>query len=235
MALAVIVASLVMPSVVRGQTGGQDTNALMMKAQTAIDSKKWNEAITPLEQMIGADPTQWAPYQKLGFVQFALGRYNDAIRTYEKGIEVAQSMISVPATADAVKAGIGQMLAGEGNAYLKLRKDTEAITAWTRAAEISPNKSVAYFNICATLYNTGNMERAVVACEKASAIDPTRADTYFIIGSAKFSSGTLDSKTNAYRTPPGTIEALKKYLELAPAGPHAKDVKEMIDMIGGEK
>jgi len=31
--------------------------------------------------------------------------------------------------------------------------------------------------------------------------------------------------------PPGTAEALKKYLELAPAGPHAKDVKEMLDMI----
>jgi hypothetical protein len=32
--------------------------------------------------------------------------------------------------------------------------------------------------------------------------------------------------------PPGTVEALKKYLELAPNGAHAEDAKQMIDFVG---
>jgi hypothetical protein len=32
--------------------------------------------------------------------------------------------------------------------------------------------------------------------------------------------------------PPGTVEALKKYLELAPDGGHASDVKAMLEAAG---
>ena len=90
---------------------------------------------------------------------------------------------------------------------------------------------MAYFNICATQYNTGNMEGALTACDKVISIDPTKADAYFIKGSAMFSKGTLD-KQNRYMPPTGTADALKKYLELAPDGPHASDVKQMLEAIG---
>jgi hypothetical protein len=34
--------------------------------------------------------------------------------------------------------------------------------------------------------------------------------------------------------PAGTADALKKYLELSPNGPHANDVKQMLEMIGAK-
>src|SRR5256885_4369493 len=53
------------------------------------------------------------------------------------------------------------MLTNEGNAYLKLHKNTEAVAAFTKAASMDPNPGVAYFNLCATQYNAGNSEGAL--------------------------------------------------------------------------
>ena len=44
---------------------------------------------------------------------------------------------------------------------------------------------------------------------------------------------TTDS-SGKVTAPPGTAEALKRYLELAPDGAHAKDVKELLAFIGSK-
>ena len=126
------------------------------------------------------------------------------------------------------------MLTSEGNAYLKLRKNDDAIRLYTRAAEASPNPAIAYFNICAVTYNLGDTDRAITACRKAIEVDPRKADAYFVLASCLFASGNFD-KNNHFIAPPGTLEALNKYLELAPDGAHAADVKQMLAMIPGNK
>jgi tetratricopeptide (TPR) repeat protein len=126
---------------------------------------------------------------------------------------------------------MGQMFTGEGNAYLKLNKSAEAIAAYTKAADLDPNSAVAYFNLCATQYNIGNMDGASVICDKAIQADPNRADAYFIKGAAMYGNGKMDAN-NKYVVPSGTSDALQKYLELAPDGSHAADVKAMLQALG---
>jgi tetratricopeptide (TPR) repeat protein len=168
--------------------------------------------------------------------------YASAVQTYDKGIQVAQGYVSGatpkdpknPMTEPAkAKAGMGQMYASQGNAYLKLKKNSDAVAAYTKAAELDPNPGVAYFNICATQYNSGNVEGALAACDKAIAADPTKADAYFIKGSLLIASSSLDKEGKVVAAP-GTSEALNKYLELAPDGPHANDVKQMLTYIGSK-
>jgi tetratricopeptide (TPR) repeat protein len=95
-------------------------------------------------------------------------------------------------------------------------------------APAPPDTATAWFNRCALAYNAGKADEAIQACDKSIAIDPTRANAWFIKGSALFGQGTLD-KANHYVLPPGTLEALRRYLALAPDGPHAADVKAMLD------
>jgi tetratricopeptide (TPR) repeat protein len=90
--------------------------------------------------------------------------------------------------------------------------------------------AVTYFNSCATFYNLGKMDEAIAACDKAIALDPNKADAYFIKGSALFGNGTIDG-SGKYQVPPGAVEALNKYLALAPNGPHAPDVHAMLDSL----
>lgn len=203
--------------------------------------KDWTDAETALKQMVAADPTHWDYYQVLGGAQSSLKQYQDSIDTFEKGIQVAQGVMSgnAPkgggAAADPAKAkaGIAQMLSAEANDYLKLNKQKEAIAAFTKSAEMDPNPGVAYFNICATQYNTGNTEGALAACDKAIAADPNRADAYFIKGSLLMGNSTMD-KAGKLQAPEGTAEALNKYLQLSPTGAHADDVKQMLAAIGAK-
>ena len=131
------------------------------------------------------------------------------------------------------KAAIAKMLTQQGNAYLKLRKNKEALEAFTKAASLDPNPATAYFNLCATQYNIGNVDGALGACSRAIAADPKKADAYFIKGSLLIGESKTDSSGKLI-APPGAAEALKRYLELAPNGAHVNDVKQMLTVIGAK-
>jgi tetratricopeptide (TPR) repeat protein len=221
-------------------------NALISQAQTALNAKNWQDAVPPLKQMIEADPTRWEFYQALGNAYFGLAQYQDSVDVFDKGVQAAQTAQADPKAADAakIKIALGQMLASQGNAYIKLsgaetnvdekkRKMDMAVASFTKAAAMDPNPAVAYFNLCATQYNMGQMDAAAAACDKAIAADPNKADAYFIKGSAMYGNGKLDA-SNKYIVPPGTTEALNKYLELAPTGGHAGDVKAMLEALGAK-
>jgi len=215
----------------------ESMNALIKQAQDAMQQKNWQAAVGPLQQLTVSAPTRYEFVQALADAQSNLGQYDAAIQNYEKGVQLAQATqpdSKNPATDPAkVKAAVGKMLTNEGNAYLKLHKNKEAIDAFTKAASMDPNPATAYFNLCATQYNTGNTEGAIAACDKAISADPNRADAYFIKGSLLAGQGKQD-KDGKYTVPAGTAEALNKYLELAPDGPHANDTKAMLQMIGAK-
>jgi tetratricopeptide (TPR) repeat protein len=204
----------------------QHQNALIKQAMEAMTAKNWQAAVAPLQQLIADDPNNWQYHSAMGDVQFGLGAYDQAVDAYEKGIRLAQSdSNSKNPNDDAArkKAAIGKMLTQEGNAYLKLRKNKEAVDAYTKAASYDPNPATAYWNLCATQYNTGNVDGALAACDKAIAADPRKADAYFIKGSLLVGASTTDS-SGKITAPPGAAEALKRYLELAPNGPHADEL-----------
>jgi tetratricopeptide (TPR) repeat protein len=200
-------------------------NDLIIQANAAAAARKWQEAADTLAKLIALDP-RWEYFQALGNAQLSLGQYKEALDTYDKGI--AGALADKTAPGDRIKTARAQMLTNKGNCFLKLKRNGEAIAAFTSAAELSPYPGVAYFNVCATQYNIGDMAGAVGSCDKAIKSDPTKADAYFIKGSALYGNGELD-KQNRYVVPPGTLEALKKYLELAPKGSHAADVQAMLD------
>ncbi len=225
-----------LPTVQEGNAAATAANALIVQINAAMNNKQWQQAEDLLKQLIAGFPSVWRYQQALGNAQLNLGQYDDAVQTYANAIKLAQAELdATPSGApdlQVTRNGIGQMFTSEGNAYLKQKRNDLAIEEYTKAAEISPNPGLAYFNICAVEYNTGNTTgAALAACDKAIAADPTRADAYFVKGSMLFSNGTVDAQ-GKYLLPPGTIEALEKYLQLAPSGAHAADVTAMLDMAG---
>ena len=219
----------------------RNTNVLINQVNAALNARNWDAAIPLLQQLSQAEPNRWRFLQSLGDAQLNTAQYEPAVASYEKGIQIAQGFASGnvkdPKNPDAdptvAKTGVARMLTNEGNAYLKLHKNQEAVAAFTKAASMDPNPGTAYFNICATQYNSGNTEGALAACDKAITADPNRADAYFIKGSLMVAQGKMD-KSGKYEAPPGAAEALNKYLELAPDGPHANDVKQMLQFIGSK-
>jgi tetratricopeptide (TPR) repeat protein len=210
-------------------------NTLIAQLNPALQAKDWATAEPILTKLIAMNPNRWDYQQALGNAQFGEGKFEEAVATFEKAIPIAENATKTDPKADPAKAkaGVAQMLTNEGNAYLKLKKNDQAIAAYTKAASMDPNPATAYFNICATQYNSGNTQGALAACDKAIAADPNRADAYFIKGSLMLGDSKQD-KDGKLQAPAGTSEALNKYLELAPDGPHANDVKAMLQAIGAK-
>jgi len=201
---------------------GENQSALVAKAQAALDAKQWPDAEAALKQLSPSEP-RWEYSDALGIAQFNQGHYADSIESYQRAIDLAGK--------NASPAAIGQMYVTIGNANLKLKKNDAAIAAYTKAAALDPNPAVAYFNLCATMFNMGQPAAKTVAyCDKAIAADPKKADAYFIKGSSLYGEGALD-KSNKFVPPPGSVDALKQYLVLAPGGPHVQDVKAMLDAL----
>ena len=204
---------------------------LLDQANAALKARRWQEAIPLFRQVIEQAPGRWEAFQGLGKAYLNLGRYQEAIDTFEAGVAACQAELRGGAPKDRLKSALGQMFVGEGNAFLKLGQPQSALACYTKAADIDPNPGQACFNLAATLYNQGQMGAAVTYCVRAIALDQKRADAYFIKGSALFGTSSLDAR-NQLVVPAGTREALENYLRLAPEGGHAADVKAMLEAMG---
>ena len=201
---------------------GESQNSLVAKAQAALDAKRWPDAEAALKQLLSSAP-RWEYSEALGVAQMNQGHDADSLDSYQRAIELAGK--------NASPAAIAQMYTAIGNANLKLKKNDAAIAAYNKAAALDPNPAVAYFNLCAVTFNMGQpAAKTVPFCDKAIAADPKKADAYFVKGSSLYGEGALD-KSNKFVVPPGTVEALKQYLVLAPGGPHAQDIKLMLDAL----
>ena len=156
-------------------------------------------------------------------------KYNDAAASYKKAIDAnAASKKPNVETAAAAENQLGQVYAKAGNGK-------DASDAYEAAAKADPTKAgMYYFNEAATLYNAGKLDEAGAAADKAIAADPNRADAYYIKAQALIPKATVDPKTQKIVAPPGCVEAYQKYLELAPEGPRAEEVKGILTGIGAE-
>ena len=118
-------------------------------------------------------------------------------------------------------------------ALAKDKKLEEAKANLDKAAQLDPPGAGKYFyNMGALLVNGGQSEAAGEEFKKAIAADPTYADAQYQYGLYLAGKANADG-SGKITAPPGTIEALQKYLELKPDGPFAPSAKELIAQLGG--
>ena len=226
----------------------QNLNALLLQARADNKAGNYDAAITAMQQATAAKADEGILWITLGDAQIGAAdaaakaakaagtsttdpaitqKYTDAAASYKKGVDLnAASKKPSPETA---AAGYNQL----GQAYGKLGNAKDSADAYEMAAKALPaNASMYYFNEAATLYNAGKLPEASAAADKAIAADPKKAEAYYIKGQALITQATVDPKTQKIIAPPGCVDAYQKYLELAPDGPHATDVKGILQGIG---
>jgi tetratricopeptide (TPR) repeat protein len=207
-----------------------NAEALTATYNQAMLAKDWPTAVATAQQLVNLKATSQNLYF-LGNAQLYSGSSDAALATYDRALAAAE--LEKPASGQALgnwKDGLSKIMIGRGNALLKLKRTPEAIDEYNRAAGYAANAGAAYFNVCAVLYNMGNTKDSAAACRKCVQADPTRANAWFVLGSDLFADLPVTAQGKVQASPE-TREALEKYLELAPDGPHAADTKAMLDMI----
>jgi len=187
-------------------------NALILQANAAVLDQRWPDGLAPLLELTGIEPDNWEFLEELGDVQYNLGQFQEAIGSYESAILAVGDVSGSDAkTADAdfarKKTTVSHMLNNEGNTYNKLRKTKEAIAAYSRAAALAADPSLAYFNLCVTQYNLKSVEGTIAACDKAISVNPTKAEPYYFKGAllVYVNQPAVTGKVTA--PPPGAAEA----------------------------
>jgi tetratricopeptide (TPR) repeat protein len=215
---------------VSNSSGEQNPEALTALYNQAMQAKEWPRAVAVAQQLVALKATS-LNLKLLANAQLYSGSADEALATYGQALAAAGK--EKPAEGQLMagwRDGLSQIYVGEGNALLKLKRTDGAIESYNQSAEFAANAGLAYFNVCAVLYNIGKTQESAAACRKCVQADPTRANAWFILGSVLFADAPINAQGKVTASPE-TREALEKYLALAPDGPHAADVKAMLEMI----
>ena len=119
-----------------------------------------------------------------------------------------------------------------GNVYAEEGKPTDASAAYDKAVALEPKSAgTYYYNEAAVMFNAHQDDAALAAADKAITADPNQPMPYYIKGQELLAKATVDSK-GVIQPPPGCVDAYQKYLQLAPDGPQAGAVKEVLASLG---
>jgi tetratricopeptide (TPR) repeat protein len=200
-------------------------------AMQAMKDKNYDQAITEFQAAADVDPSQHVVFAQLGeaYSGKAGATKNAAEKKefYDKSIESYQKALTLKPDDPSYHNNYALALANEG-------KVDEAQAELGKAAQLDPtNAGRYYFNLGAILVNTNHMKEAADAFRKATEADPNFADAYYQLGVSLTGMAAVDPKTGKVAPVPGTVEALQKYLQLAPTGPNADAAKGLLETLTG--
>jgi tetratricopeptide (TPR) repeat protein len=215
-------------------------NEKLNAAKTAADAGDYDSAIAQLNDANQIDPSRDLIWFKLGdYYRLSAVKQTDpaekqkrldaAVTDYQKAVDL-KTAVTNDKDPNAAK-NLAAYYNNLADALNKAKKIDDAVKAYEKAAQIDPSSAAqSYFNIGAVYTNAGRADDANVAFDKCIAADPTRAEAYYQKGLNLLGKATLQGdKTVA---PPGTAEALQKYLELSPTGPNADSAKALLASLG---
>ncbi len=209
----------------------QELTGRFDEAMTAMAAKDYDTAIPAFEAAAVVDPTQHVIFAQLGeaFSGKAATASNSAEKKdwYEKAAASYEKSLTLKPEDPSYHNNFALALANGG-------KIAEAQAELEKAAELDPaNGGRYYFNLGAVLINTGNIDAAIDAFRKATEADSNFADAFYQLGITLTGQATVDNATGNIVPTPGTLEALQRYIELAPDGPNAAAAKSLIDTMSG--
>ena len=200
-------------------------------AMQAMKDKNFDQAISEFQAAAEVDPTQDVVYAQLGeaYSGKALQSKVSAEKKelYDKSSEAYQKALGLKPDDASYHNNYALALANNG-------KLEEARGELQKAAQLDPpNAGRYYFNLGAVLVNTNHMQEASDAFRKATEADPNFADAYYQLAVSLTGMASVDPATGQVKPVAGTVEALQKYMQLAPTGPNADAAKGLLDTMTG--
>ncbi len=211
-----------------GVTGSKALTDAYQAAQKALEGKQFDDAIESLNTAAAADARQPAVWGLMLDAYLALARSKPATAgaNLDKAREAFTKVTELSPTDPVNFNNFALFLETAG-------KSDEAQKALAKAAELDPAGKAKYsFNMGALLLNQGKADAAISHFHDAVVADPKYAEAQYQYGVALAGKAAPDASGKMV-VPPGTLEALRAYLELSPNSDNAQGARDMIAMLGG--
>jgi tetratricopeptide (TPR) repeat protein len=202
--------------------GATASRADLEAKENEIRTAKYTEIESLMLKDSAAKPDASILWAQLCKGQIGLKKWEDAEANCKKAVEVDQaSKKQNVAVQSMAHAGLGEI-------YARNNKLDEAKAAFDQAAKDDPTQAfLSYKNESVIYSQVGNADGQVAAAEQAIAVDPNQALPYYLKAQGLIGKATVDAAGH-YVFPAGCAEAYQKYLEVAPNGPYAAEVKAIL-------
>jgi tetratricopeptide (TPR) repeat protein len=206
----------------------KELNDAFNAGMTAIAEKQYDQAVQALTKASEIGPMELAVWANLADAYMKLA----GTKTGAEFDDAATKGLAAYAKAIELKPEDAATHNNYALALVQAKKIPDAQAELTKAAQLDPaNAGKYYYNLGAVLTNANRADAAVEAFQKAIAADPNYAEAYYQYGVSLVSKASFGADGKV--TPvPGTVEALQKYLELAPTGQFAQPAKDMLTTLG---
>src|SRR5689334_6195788 len=194
----------------------------------AKNAKNFQLAVENFEKASTMAPTQHVVWAQLAesYISLSDGKTGaDQQAAVEKGIAAYAKAVEIKVDDPNYHNNYALALA-------KGKKLDMAQAELTKAAQLDPPQAGKYYyNLGAVYVNTQQNDAAEGAFKKAIEADPNYADAYYQEALVLMNKVSLD-KDGKMIAPPGTTEALQKYLALKPDGQNAEGAKAILEQLG---
>ena len=156
-----------------------------------------------------------------GETEYQLGMAYSAQRSYREALESFERASSHGVTR--IGKDVAAVHAAMGEEHLKAGRHQEAVGCYERALERNPSNAQLHFKMAGILREGNYYKRALGEYRKALDIDPNYSE-------AHAEAATLLERSLNDRE--GAILHYKRYIQLAPNGPHAEEASVAIERMG---
>jgi tetratricopeptide (TPR) repeat protein len=204
---------------------------LSLGVSTFRQSRAYESAETLWLDTLAKNQDSWMACNNLGATYSQGGRYEDAIRAYERALDL------MPASerGSGSDGGLENVLHGTelsesvarnrgfapahynlGVAYGKMGRFEDAVRSYEAAIRVNPRNAAAYSNLGSTLAKLGRYEEARAAARNALALEPELIEASFNLGAASALLGDGQAAMEQYEhlksVAPGTAQRLLELL-----------------------
>lgn len=210
----------------------KELNDAFNLAMDSLATKNYPVAIESFKKASVIDPEQVAIWAQMAKAQ---AEYGDTLRGDEAKAVRAEAIASYTKALEFKPddAGYHNNL---GLEFIKQGDLASGTTELEKAGLLDPaGAGKYYFNLGATLINTGDSAGAAAAFRKAAEERPPHppyAPALYQLGIVLMASAEVDDKGNI-KPAEGTVEAFQKYLDADPNGPYAAQAQSMIATLQG--
>jgi tetratricopeptide (TPR) repeat protein len=188
-----------------GLSISEDIAAELEQGNSLFDEKKYPEAMKKFEATLAKNPDLFIVNKNIGNCYFAMEKYEEAVASYEKIIEKQpdsyEAMILI------------------GNAYNNAKNNEKAMAWYGRVPQAEIRDIDTLYNIGVNLYNAGKNQEAAGYFRRAVQIDPEFAEGFYQLGMT----------CAALNQIPETVEALNRFMVLAPDSPDVATARAIVD------
>jgi tetratricopeptide (TPR) repeat protein len=222
----------------------QDFSDAVSSNDPAVKIAKYRDAETIMLRDTAAKPDASTLWVQLGQAQAGLGETQNDTKKYDEAIVSLKKSLDTDAAAKKPSGSIqAAAYSTLGEIYARTGRIPDANAAFDSAAKANPTMAAIYLKNEAVIFSqmassahqaaaqAANYEAEAAAADEAIKANPKFAVAYYLKAVGLLAKATVDSKTNRYVAPPGCIEAYQKYLELAPQGAYADDVRATLDTL----